>query len=418
MDKIQKIVAQLKNRNKREKADVPKTRRMIFERVKNTLYNSDSSPILLGLRRVGKTTIFRQLLIDDQKAFLIPFDDLTIRTISNLELAELFQSLYDEGYRTFLIDEAQDLEEWDIKIFGLINSFRDSKFAITGSSSLNISKRETGLDRTEVINISTLTFDEYLTLKGLSRDNFDYHELKAIFENFLGTGGFPAYVNSEDFIETIYKLKENILKDLIDNDISRTYDSIKASILNKIIHKISLLTNGELNKTEMTKGIDRFTQRELDEYLDVMEKARIIKTVEALRPDGSKMMRPKIKVYLNPHIHIWLLEQRFAELDPKRKGHLIESYWLTWVDSVNRVSKKHYYIKDKKGLEIDFVSLNADGSFKTLHEFKYSNSHSMNSLFVETESKNKVVWCLEDKEQNGIKYISIINSNDAEGIKH
>ena len=125
-----------------------------------------------------------------------------------------------------------------------------------------------------------------------------------------------------------------------------------------------------------------------------------------------------MKVYLNPHIHIWLLEQRFAELDPKRKGHLIESYWLTWVDSVNRISKKHYYIKNKKGLEIDFASLNADGSFKTLHEFKYSNSHSMNSLFMETESKNKIVWCLEDKEQNGIKYISIINSNDAEGIKH
>lgn len=415
---MDRILAQLKNRNYREKKDIPTLKRTVYKRVHKLIYETTRAPIMLGLRRVGKTTIFRQILEQDTKAFIVPFDDLSIRRLSDLELVELFQTLYDEGYRVFLIDEAQDLPEWDTKIFGLINSFKDAKFAITGSSSLNIAKKETGLDRTEVVNISTLTFDEYLLLKQIKRENLKNDELKIMFENFLGTGGFPQYINRENSIETIYELRENILKDLIDNDISRTFSNVKANIMNELLNKLSNLTNGEVNKANITQGIDRFTQREFDEYMDIFEQARIIKKIYRTNENGDKPKREKYKVYLNPHIHLWLLEANFSNLDGKRKGHIIESYWLTWVDSVNRSPKKLYYIKNKKNEEVDFVSFNPNGSFKTLHEFKYSYSVSINSLFESIKSNRKIIWCLEDKESNNIKYISLLNVTDEEGSKY
>lgn len=61
--------------------------------------------------------------------------------------------------------------------------------------------------------------------------------------------------------------------------------------------------------------------------------------------------------------------------------------------------------------EIDFVSLNPSGNpaFKTLHEFKYSDSASSRSynMLATTPSENRVVWCKENKDAGLIKYLSV-----------
>jgi hypothetical protein len=118
------------------------------------------------------------------------------------------------------------------------------------------------------------------------------------------------------------------------------------------------------------------------------------------------------KVYLNPHIHLWLLEQDFQSISSEFKGHIIESYWLHWALTINDHNKIFYYLKDKENKEVDFVSLNPIGqpTFKTLHEIKYSANLQKYDfhLLKDLESINKVIWTINDGVHDGIKTKSVL----------
>ena len=94
-----------------------------------------------------------------------------------------------------------------------------------------------------------------------------------------------------------------------------------------------------------------------------------------------------------------MLGKEFKDINPKIKGYIIESYWLHWVKSLLGWSKEFYYLKNNStNQEVDFVSLTPNNKVKTLHEFKYSNNPSSNSLFLSMPSINKVIWCKETKK--------------------
>ena len=121
------------------------------------------------------------------------------------------------------------------------------------------------------------------------------------------------------------------------------------------------------------------------------------------------IINSKIKIYINPYFHLWILNKSFKELFERRKEHIIKAYWLFATTQINGYYKKFYYTKNDNGEEIDFVSLDHNG-FKTLHKFKYSWNPTPNNLFYTTPSINKVIWSLKDEEEyiEGIKYENII----------
>lgn len=364
---------------------------------------SKQIPIIIGMRRIGKTTLLKQFENELKNSFYISFDDFDFVSMNDSEFWNFIKDLA-EKYDNLLLDEVQERKSWDLIIKNLFDKYvvtGKCNVIATGSSSMNLLGRELGVNRTKRIYLDTWDFDEYLELTGKEK-SFD------VFESFLGFG-FPDYMNhSKNFNEML----NETLRPIIKNDLVRAYPQTDSDALTRLVKGLSTLSNGELNETDMAikVGITRVTLRN---YLDILENALLIKRVYKI---DQRLIQPKKKVskiYMNPHFHIWLLGREFKHLDPKFKGHLIESYWLHWALSLNGWSKTFYYYKNSdSNEEVDFVSLENDGSIRTLHEFKYSDSFAVNKTFRTTPSKNKVVWCKTTGNKENYKMISIIDINN------
>ncbi len=406
---MKEIIERLIDKKKRFiNEGIPSTRRLSFDKVQEAL-NDGAFPILFGLRRTGKTTILKQLLIENDKAIYFTFRDTYIAQLKSIDIEMLIEELYNHGFRMILIDEAQIKNDWSELVVAAFDSFPGLKMVVTGSSSLNLELRETGLDRTRKITVETLSFGEYclLTKKEKTQENF---------EEFLGTGGFPEYAIKG--IKDYEIQRSEIFDEILWNDIPSEFKNVEYHLLTRLVFSLARRTNGEVNLSSVVKEVSpNFLQRDALRYINILEKSKILKVVYKINSDLSFPKVRKFKVFINPHIHLWILNKSFTQLDSKIKGHIIESYWLSWALSLNSYEKTFYYLKDKvTNEEIDFVSLSTNSSrisFKTLHEFKYSKSKGFDLSFMKSiKSENKIVWNIDGKEVDGIQAKSILDTFD------
>ncbi len=382
-------------------------RRVHYDAVKGAL-EDNAYPILFGLRRTGKTTILCQLMSEHADSIYITCSDSYISSLTRIEFVQLIEDLYNQGIRYVFLDEVQEINHWSEMLKEIFDSFPKLKMVVTGSSSLNLESRETGLDRTRKINIQTLSFGEYLALTKKTKT-------KENFELFLGRGGFPKYALSGEGDFDIQR--SEILDEILRNDIPREDPSIQPPLLSRLMYSLARHTNGEINVATITQGVsDKFQARDVHKYLEALEKSKVIKIINRIDENGIQPERKKFKVYINPHLHLWMLDTTFENLDAKFKGHLVESYWLFWALSLNHYDKQFFYIKSKSDLEVDFASVNHSSTkpfFKTLHEFKYSLKQNHDLSFMKSiKSVNKIIWNIDGSDVDGVQAKSILDTFD------
>lgn len=383
--------------------------RKAYTKVKDILLNTKRIPILVGLRRTGKSTILKQIQQELNNVEIIVCDDLFFRKLTEEELLEYIDEKIKGGAKYIFLDEIQVKEQWDVLVKNLFDRYVDNslcKFVVTGSSSLSFENRDTGVTRTEKVLIHTLDFQEYLdfTKQEKTFDNF---------EKFLFEGAFPEFILDNKY--TSQEMMDLSLKPIFYEDIPSVY-RVSIRTLLRFVYELSVLTNGELNIAKSASNLG-VKAEQINNFLDILMKTHIIKIVERINADGTFDRYRKIKVYMNPHFQLWLLNRKFSELDNKQKGHIVESYWLFWATQINGYYKMFYYLKTIDGKEIDFVTLvDGLGEFKTLHEFKYTDDVKFSELdlLIKTKAINKVVWCKETmkEKKHGIKFISILDADE------
>lgn len=376
-------------------------KRIAYYKVKEVM-DSFHIPILVGLRRTGKTTILKQLKQEyGETAVIVSADSFHLISLTDSEFYSYLEGLIKTGKKVLLIDEIQIRDKWDLIVKNLFDQYvadKELKVAITGSSSLTFEGRDTGVDRTQKVLITTLDFNEYLNI---SEKQSTYEE----FENFLGRGAFPEYINHDFSFEQLTTLA---FEPIINEDIPHRF-MISQRQLARLLMYMASLSSGEFNKLKASNTTE-ISATQIDKYIEILEKTQIIKTVNLIYENGKFPAYNKFKIYINPHFHLWILNRDFKNLEDKFKGHIIEAYWLFAATQINGYYKKFYYLKHKDtNEEIDFVSLNGDGTFGTLHEFKYSDNatskfYKMLSL---VKSDKKVVWCKENLSDQLIKFKSI-----------
>lgn len=384
-------------------------KRKAYYKVRDILLNSTRIPILIGLRRTGKTTILKQLQEELNNVEIIVCDDLFYRKFSEFDLLEYIDARIKGGVKYVFLDEIQAKDQWDILVKNLFDRYVSTgqcKFVVTGSSSISFENRDTGVTRTEKVLIHTLDFQEYLQITG-EQKTFDN------FERYLSDGAFPEFLIGNRIHPQ--KMMELSLKPIFNDDIPATY-KVSITSLTRFVYELISLTNGELNVSKSSSNLG-LKAEQIHNFIDILVKTHIIKVVERVNEDGTFDRYRKFKVYINPHFHLWLLNKSFTELSNSQKGHIIEAYWLYWATQINGYYKVFYYLKNSEGKEIDFVSM-VEGTkeFKTLHEFKYSDDIKFSSLelLLKTKSQNKVVWCKSrtTTQQHGIKFISILDADE------
>ena len=211
-------------------------------RYQNKLLNSlthKRAALLVGSRRVGKTTLFYQtiakllLKTPPQHILYLLMDHPQLSSYKIYDLIKEFRKQFNLNRTTKLylfLDEVQYLKGWEREVKALLDT-ENIKIFLSGSASSRLLFKSPYLTgRIEKIEVYPLDFNEFLSFKKRKVAATETYKLEKYTDDYLKIGGYPEYVLEEqpayfsDLINNVlykdivnfYKLKNpDLLKDLL-----------------------------------------------------------------------------------------------------------------------------------------------------------------------------------------------------------
>lgn len=186
--------------------------------------------ILEGARRVGKSTLFyqiiKELLKHDKRVLYINFEDEELKKYPLSEIVSVYREI--APLKNLFVDEIQNCIDW----VSFIRKAHDRKeipqIWISGSNSSFIKKEFATLltGRNLTINVSPLSFPEYLNFKSIKNTNVPASAkkealIKNHFMQYLEMGAFPAVVLRPVLQK---ELLISYFEDFLYKDIASRYD--------------------------------------------------------------------------------------------------------------------------------------------------------------------------------------------------
>lgn len=253
--------------------------RTIESRIKNKI-GRGKAIMIIGPRQVGKTTLIRKFLSEEDYKFF-DGDDPVVREILNTPNTEEIRSLLGNKKVVF-IDEAQRIDNIGLTMKIIIDQFKDVQLWISGSSSFSLYNElnEPLTGRKWEYQLFPISWEEFENSHG-------FLESKMQLENRLRFGMYPDVINNPgEEIEILQTLVESYLyKDIL------SYAGIKKpEILNKLIRALALQVGSEVNYNELSRlvGIDKNT---IEKYINILEQGYVIFRL----PSFSRNVRNEIK---------------------------------------------------------------------------------------------------------------------------
>ncbi|MCL4325254.1 MAG: ATP-binding protein [Candidatus Thermoplasmatota archaeon] len=334
--------------------------------------------VIVGPRRAGKTYFLLQIArkLKREETLYLNFEDSRLRTIYFNEIRDLIRQyieLTGKNPKTILLDEIQNVNEWEIAVRELLDQNRYSIF-ITGSSSKLLSKEVATQLRGRSLTYLMLPFSflEYLKVKQGSININVTMDMSAKIMNMLNEylewGGFPEIV--------IYnKEKERILKEYYDlilfKDIIERNSMKNISLARFILEQLLQNFSKEITVNSIIKHADgiKLSKDTTYDYVDkVLDSAGVFFLNKISQKPGVRESWPKKSYVCDTGL---TKAVRFSS----DIGKLMENcVFLEIVRQVN-ISPflKIFYWKDTAGKEVDFV-LKESTEIKALIQVTYASS--------------------------------------------
>lgn len=196
--------------------------------------------VITGMRRVGKSTLLRQLAdyIKDEEAdssdrlLLIECDSLEYADLSHWEqLKDLLSTLSEENSMKYLlIDEIQNIEGWE-RVVTALQKENDWDLYISGSNSSLLSGELATRLSGRFVQIEILPFSYREHLQILGRSEHSTEDLNT----YLTYGGLPVLYHLEDDGELKNQTLEAIYSTIILHDVVERYNIRNIALLEKIV---------------------------------------------------------------------------------------------------------------------------------------------------------------------------------------
>jgi uncharacterized protein len=346
--------------------------------------------VVIGPRRVGKTVMLTQAiqnLIDSGvpgSTIMMAQMDVPLFSGQTLDsLVKVFVDIHrlrtDNAQQPLYIffDEIQYLKEWEVHLKVLVDTYKGVRFIATGSAAaaLRMKSRESGAGRFSDFVLPPLTFAEYLDfcnqthlvvdIAAPEAERAQYHSphiaaLNDEFINYLNYGGFPeAVMNASVRQDPRRYLRQDIVDKVLQKDLPSLFGISDTQELNRFFNVLAYNTGMEVSHEKLSKNTG-LTKARISEYLEYLEAAFLIKRVQRLDDNATRLQRATTyKIYLtNPSIRAALFGIARAE-DPAM-GHLVETaIWSQWLHSTETISNLHYarWRKGRTDYEVDLVGL-------------------------------------------------------------
>jgi predicted AAA+ superfamily ATPase len=342
---------------------------MIIKRAYNldSLITSGKALIIYGPRRTGKTTLLNNFLANTTLNYKLDSgDNIRIQHIlSSQDFNRIIE--YASGYNLIAIDEAQQIPNIGMGLKIIIDQNPQIMIIATGSSSFDLAgavgEPLTGRKRT--IILYPLAQHELLSI-------YNRFELRERLDEFLVFGSYPEIITAKSRKEKIVILNEIVNSYLLKDILS--LDRIKGSrILLDLLKLIAFQIGSEVSLNELATQV-RLDVKTIGRYLDIFEKAFIIKRINGFSRNLRKEITSKAKYFfLDNGIRNAVISQFNMPEDRDDNGRLWENFIIA-----ERMKKcalldiygDHYFWRTYDGQELDWVEEREGKLFG--YEMKYS----------------------------------------------
>ncbi len=287
--------------------------------------------ILYGPRRVGKTTLLKDLLSNQQgKYLLLNADELSTRELlasqDKQKLGELL------GENTFLaIDEAQRVENIGLNLKILVDNFPDRVFLASGSASFDLANKinEPLTGRKNTTLLYPVSFGELKNIYGL-------FEAKKQLERWLIFGTYPEVVTTDD-VQKRKQYLDELIGSYLYKDILEMEGLKHPEKLVDLLRLLAFQIGSEVSLAELANNL-AINRETVERYLDLLEKSFVIFKVSGFSRNLRKEIVKNNRYYFYDNGVRNSLIQNFNEL------HLRDDIGKLWENFlfIERIKANHY----------------------------------------------------------------------------
>ncbi|MBP5408401.1 MAG: ATP-binding protein [Bacilli bacterium] len=360
---------------------------------------SNINYVLVGLRRVGKTTLLYkrvQDLIKDgvewNQIIYINFDDerLVDFKLSNFDDILLVAEELSSKKHYFYFDEIQNIDNWEKFAIRLAN--QGYKVDITGSNAKMLSKEVEAKLGGRYISKEVLPFSlkEYLRAYDVTLPSYSTKEIANInilLNQYFIYGGFPATINFKNKREYVSSVFQKVLYgDIITHNGIRNENGIKL-LLKKIAESIM----NEISYSKLQSSITgigyKISKDIVIDYCEYIKDSFLLFTIENYYSSFiDKKSNPKYYFRDNGILTLFVDEKRTALLE---NIVAVELY---------RNSDELYYLKGNK-VDVDFYIPNKKLLIQVAYSIKEKETY-------DREIRGLIEFAKENKEEHELLIIT------------
>ncbi len=259
--------------------------------------------LLIGMRRVGKTTELSRLKRGRMGAMYFDLEDVSVQRLFVPEVAKLARIVGETNL--LLLDEIQYLAKSGSVLKLLHDHFPKLRIVVTGSASFLLLKNigDSLQGRFRQLTMFPLTFREVC---GDLQSNFvlghydqELHQsaIDAHLEEFMLYGSLPQ-VYTENLLPGKRERLEGYLNGLLFKDVLEIEGIRNPAAFKQLLSLLALQIGAEVNPNELaaTLGINR---RTVVEYISLFEKFQILYRLTSFSTNQRKEVGRNFKVYFS-----------------------------------------------------------------------------------------------------------------------
>ncbi|MDG6225297.1 MAG: ATP-binding protein [Candidatus Thermoplasmatota archaeon] len=352
---------------------------------------------IVGLRRVGKSTLMFQLIdrlivegTDPRNILYFTFD------IKGHGLKDVLKTFREDlqgqmdGRKYIFLDEIQKLDGWAESIKVLYDLDEDLKFVISGSSGMEIEATSGSVLAGRILKntLRPLSFLEFLRFSG-KKEMAPIHSVDGIKEAMLEgrtriaemveyahSGGFIEIIGEEKRFRSMY-VRSSVVDNIINKDL-KELEGIKDTDLVREMLKIFSSNPGmivDLSSLGDDLGISRQT---VSKYLRALLSAYCLIRVYSYHRNFLTSSKKAKRIYL---AHPCIIESFDGEIDTPEIGRVIENVMVSNLDPV-------FFYRDGNK-EIDIIARDRDMPLPV--EVKYSSK-------IDGRDLRTISWFVEKRD--------------------
>jgi predicted AAA+ superfamily ATPase len=324
--------------------------------------------ILFGPRRVGKTTLSKDILSGISNSRYLNCEllehKLALETTNSLALKN-----YLGDYSLVVLDEAQQISNIGLTLKVLIDTFPQIQIIATGSSSFELGNRiaEPLTGRARDYLLLPLSIAELLQKE-------DKIMIRANLDQILRFGLYPEVYgkSEEEAIEELNQIAGNYLY----RDILQFEQIKRPSLLQNLLTALALQLGNEVSFNELSRLLGE-TVPTVQRYIELLEKAFVIFRLRSFSRNLRKEIAKGQKIYFYDLGIRNALIRNFNQMQLRNDtGGLWENFCIVERMKFNMANRRfvnNYFWRTYDQKEVDYIE--EEGGKLHAFEFKFSSTN-------------------------------------------